>query len=159
MKWKKLWFLVVTNSWVLLIIWDRQSSRLRIPILTHFSSVQKVPFPWFIKISVLPYHPTCPVTKPLNYLVLAAAKEKPQAQNGITYDKAQDTRPRLHTWTTCSFRLPQRSNFRQPVWNFPIGSKEVISHACPLLSLPSKEEAIYLIQLPFFSPKRCSALK
>ena len=38
---------------------------------------------------MLPYPPTCPVTKPLNYLVLAAAKEKPQAQNGITYAKAQ----------------------------------------------------------------------
>ena len=159
MKWKKLWFLVVTNSWVLLIISDHQSSRLRIPILTHFSSVQKVPFPHSLKYVCSHTPSTCPLTKPLTYLVLAATKEKPQAQNGITHGKAQDIRPRLHTWTFWSFHLPQRSNFRQPVWGFPIGSKGVISHACPLHSLPSKEEAVYLIQLPCFFPKRCSALK
>ena len=74
---------------ILLIISDHQSSRLRIHTLHSFLISPKGQSPWFTKICVLPCPSTSPYTKTLNYQVLAATKEKPQAQNGITHAKAQ----------------------------------------------------------------------
>lgn len=74
---------------VLLITSDHQSSRLRIPTLNSFLISPKVSFPDSLKYVLLHTPSTPPFTKTLNYQVLAAAKEKPQAQSGITYVKAQ----------------------------------------------------------------------